>query len=98
MKKFFLTLSLGIFCLSLFTVSCGQSGSSKNSKEAEVTFVTTIDCGGCQKKVETNLSAAPGIKDFKVNLETKEVWVKYETNKINEATLIETIGYKATKK
>jgi len=98
MKKFFLTLSLSLFCLSMFTVSCGQGGSSKNNKVAEVTFVTAIDCGGCQKKVEKNLSAATGIIEFKVTVETTEVWVKYETDKIDVATLIETIGYDAAVK
>ena len=91
-KRLFVALMLGAFCLSL--TSCVQG----NAKEAEVTFITKIGCGGCQKKVETNLTGALGVKDFKVDLPSKEVWVKYETDKTDIATLIQTIGYAAMEK
>ena len=56
---------------------------------AEVTFVTKIDCSGCQKTVETALSAAPGVKEYKVDLPTKEVWVKYVANVTDKAAIAE---------
>ena len=99
MKTRFTTLLLGIFCLSLFATSCAQGGSSKKSKDAEVTFSVDMGCASCQKKIEAGLPAENGVKDIKVNLEKKEVWVLYETGKTDKAKLIEAIaqlGYTAT--
>ena len=93
-KHFLLTLMLGALCLSFLPVSCGNS----SKKGEEITFVTTMDCGGCQKTIETSLTGAPGVLDFKADLATKEVWVKFDPQKTNIAALIEVIGYSAVKK
>ena len=82
---------LGIFCLSLFTVSCGQGGSSKQVAEAEVTFSVNLSCGGCQSKVENNLPLTEGVKEMKVTLGTKEVWVLYDTKKTDKEKLANAI-------
>ena len=98
-KHFFLTLLLGIFCMSLSTVSCAQNGTSKKSNEAEVTFSVNIDCPNCQKKVEAKLPFEKGVKDMKVDLEKHEVWVLYQTDKTDKEKLIaaiKKIGYEAT--
>ncbi|MCL2502361.1 MAG: cation transporter [Bacteroidales bacterium] len=95
-KHLFVTLMLGIFCLSL-TTSCVQ-GRAKTPKEAEITFVAKMSCGSCQRKIEAILSEAVGVKEFKTDLPSKEVWVLYETDKTDVATLIEVIGYAAVEK
>ena len=97
-KHLFTIVLLSIFSLSLFTMSCNQGSGSKNKNVAEVTFTTTIDCPNCQKKVETKLASAEGVKEFKVNLSTQEVWVKYAKDQTDVAKLIEVIGYEAVEK
>ncbi|MCL1973872.1 MAG: heavy-metal-associated domain-containing protein [Bacteroidetes bacterium] len=97
-KHFLLTLLLGVFCLSLSTVSYAQTGTPKKANEAEVTFSVNIDCPNCQKKVEAKLPFEKGVKDMKVNLEKHEVWVLYQTDKTDKEKLIEAIkkiGYVA---
>ena len=93
------TVLLSIFCLSISIVSCTQSGSSTKEAEAEVIFSVNLGCAGCQKTVETELPLVKGVKEVKVTLETKEVWVLYQANKTNKAKLVKAIkriGYQAT--
>lgn len=77
-----------------------EAGAKKKVQKniAEVTFVTTIDCKNCVKKVEANLPFAEGVKDMKVTLADKTVWVKYDTRKTDPEKLtaaINKLGYKA---
>ena len=73
----------------------------KQKKQAniqEVTFVTTIDCKNCVKKVEANLPYEKGIKDMKVNLDDRTIWIKYDADKTDKAKLaaaIVKLGYEA---
>ena len=70
----------------------------KNANLQEVTFVTTIDCKNCVKKVEANLPYEKGIKDMKVNLDDRTVWIKYDANKTDKeklAAAIVKLGYEA---
>jgi len=100
-KHFLITLLLGIFCLSLSTVSFAQSGAPKKANEAEVTFTTNMDCHNCQKKIESKLPFEKGVKDLKVNLEKNEIWILYQTDKTDKKKLaeaIEKIGYEAKEK
>ena len=100
-KHVFLTLLLSIFCLSLSTVSYAQSGAPKKANEAEVTFVTDLECPNCQKKVESKLPFEKGVKDMKIDLEKNEIWILYQTDKTDKTKLIEAInkiGYSAVEK
>ena len=73
----------------------------KQKKQAniqEVTFVTSIDCKNCVKKVEANLPYEKGIKDMKVNLDDRTVWIKYDATKTDKeklAAAIVKLGYEA---
>ena len=99
-KHLLLTLLLGFFCLSL-TTACAQGTAQKKANEAEVTFVTNLDCPNCQKKVEAKLPFEKGVKDMKVNLEKQEIWILYQTDKTDKKKLaeaIEKIGYEAKEK
>jgi len=86
-KHFFLTLLLGIFCLSLSSSAFAQSGTLKKG-EAEVTFSVNMECINCQKKIESKMPFEKGVKDMKVNLEKKEVWFLYQTDKTDKEKLI----------
>ena len=100
-KHLLITLLLGIFCLSLSTSSCSQNGDKKTPKEAEITFSVNMSCASCQRAIENNLPDNKGVKDLKVDLEKKEVWILYDTGKTNKAKLIKAfaeLGYKAAEK
>ena len=74
----------------------GYSAVDKSAQE--VTFVTKMSCGGCKATIEKKLSGAEGVKEFKTDLPTKEVWVKYDGFKTDKAQLTEVIGYAAEEK
>jgi len=96
----FMTLLLGILCLSLSIPTYAQSGTLKKG-EAEVTFSVDIDCPNCQKKIESKLPFEKGVKDLKVNLEKQEIWLLYQTDKTDKTKLIEAIkklGYEAVER
>ncbi|MBQ0025139.1 MAG: heavy-metal-associated domain-containing protein [Bacteroidales bacterium] len=102
MKRFLSTLIIAILIGAFsFNAEAAQDKKKKESKIQEVTFVTTIDCKNCVKKVEANLPFEKGIKDMKVNLADKTVWIKYDATKTDKeklAAAIEKLGYKATEK
>lgn len=68
------------------------------ANEAEVTFKTSIDCGGCKAKIEKNIPFEKGVEDLSVSLADKTVYVKYNTKKTDVDKIkkaIEKLGYKA---
>jgi len=71
--------------LSLAMVS-GIHAQSKNN-EAEVTFSVSVDCDGCKKKIMNSIPHEKGVKDMKVDLAKKEVWIKFDSEKTDKATL-----------
>lgn len=88
------------FVAMLSVLCCFEAAAKKKAQKniAEVTFVTTIDCKNCVKKVEANLPFTEGIKDMKVTLADKTVWIKYDTRKTDVKKLeaaIEKLGYDA---
>jgi copper chaperone CopZ len=99
MKRFF-TLMMAVLLLA-GAATAAQAQDKKQKKQAdlkEVTFVTTIDCKNCVKKVEANLPYEKGIKDMKVTLDDQTVWIKYDANKTDKEKLAEAIrklGYEA---
>ena len=96
MKKI---LTLCLMSMLLFAVALqADAAGKKQKKTAEVTFVTSIDCNNCVKKVEANLPYEKGILDMKVNLDKQTVWIKYNTEKTTIDKLIAAInklGYDA---
>jgi len=71
--------------LSLAMVS-GIHAQSKNN-EVEVTFSVSVDCDGCKKKIMNSIPHKKGVKDMKVDLVKKEVWIKFDSEKTDKATL-----------
>lgn len=86
----------------LMMVSVGAFAQKKESKRAtydEVTFVTDMHCEKCVKKCNSTLPYEKGLKDCKVDLETKTVYFKFDTRKTSREKLakaIERLGYTAT--
>lgn len=42
-------------------------------------------CGGCAKRVKTNIGAVAGVKTVDVDLETKSVKITYDANKVSKS-------------
>lgn len=86
--------------LSLVMIlSLSLTANAKGKKEVkEVTYVTSIDCDHCKQTIMKNIPYEKGVKDVQVNVEKKEVTVKYLANKNSETKLAEAIvelGYTA---
>lgn len=68
-----------------------QTTSNKDSKKKvdEVTFSVHIDCQGCVNKIKKNIPYEKGVKNMKVDVEKKLVWIAYNPKKTNPAKLLE---------
>ena len=53
----------------------------------EVTFMVTIHCKNCLKKLQENLPFEKGVKDLHICMEDQVVSFKYDASKTNEETL-----------
>ncbi len=89
--KNYLKIALLVLVFTLFALSSNAQNKNKAQKESEVTFVVNMDCANCAKKIEANLPFTKGIKDLKVLLDDKTVWIKYDSLKTDKAQLIEAI-------
>jgi mercuric ion binding protein len=71
----------------------------KKSKEVSIVrFSTSIDCENCVNTIMKNVPFEKGVKDVSCDLETKEVTVKYKSDKTSPELLkraIEKLGYTA---
>ena len=64
---------------------------------SNVTFVTNLSCQKCAQKIEENVAFEKGVKDLKVNVKEKTVYIQYDSTKTDVGTLtkaIEKLGYK----
>jgi len=99
MKRFFtLMLTLLIVAGGATAAMAQDKKQKKQANIQEVTFVTTVDCKNCAKKVEANLPYEKGVKDLKITLDNQTVWVKYDANKTDKeklAAAIRKLGYEA---
>lgn len=94
MKKIIAILAGAVMLFS------AQVSSDAKVKTREVTFVTSMDCAHCAKKVTENISFVKGVKDLEVKIEDKTVRIVYNPDKTSEAVLkkeIEKLGYTAEK-
>ena len=96
--KRYLIIALTLLLVAGTAAFAQDKKQKKQANIQEVTFVTTIDCKNCVKKVEANLPYEKGIKDMKVNLDDKTIWIKYDADKTDKAKLaaaIVKLGYEA---
>jgi|LAHU01.1.fsa_nt_gb copper chaperone CopZ len=84
-------------CL-LITIQAGAREKKDSRKTDEVTFLTNLDCENCAKKIADKLPFEKGVKDMKVDVPKKTVWIQYQPSKTDKDKLkkaIEKIGYTA---
>ena len=96
--KRYLIIALNLLLVAGTAAFAQEKKQKKQANIQEVTFVTTIDCKNCVKKVEANLPYEKGIKDMKVNLDDKTIWIKYDADKTDKeklAAAIVKLGYEA---
>lgn len=96
--KRFLFLSLTLLLMAGTAAFAQDKKQKKSANIQEVTFVTSIDCKNCVKKVEANLPYEKGIKDMKVTLDDRTVWIKYDAGKTDKeklAAALNKLGYEA---
>ncbi|MCQ2177718.1 MAG: heavy-metal-associated domain-containing protein [Bacteroidales bacterium] len=63
-----------------------------------VVFLTNLECGHCKKKIEENISFEKGVKDLRVDIESKKVEITFDSAKTDTLKLgnaIRHLGYKA---
>ena len=63
---------------------------------SNVTFLTDIHCQKCAQKIEDNVAFEKGVKDLKVNVKEKTVYIQYDSTKTDIPTLtkaVEKLGY-----
>lgn len=85
--------------LASFSLAIAAPREKKQKAElAEVTFVTTVECKNCVKKVNASLSYEEGVKDLKIKLEDQTIRIKYDakvTNVEKLAAAIKKLGFDA---
>ncbi len=91
MKKI---INILICTIALLTISITTFAEpkSKKAKVEEVTFQTNLHCGSCAKKIESKLPFEKGVKDMKIDVENKTVWLKFSPSKTDKATLVKAIN------
>lgn len=53
----------------------------KKNKKAEITYLVSMTCENCQKRIESNIPYEKGVTDLKVDLPQKLVTIEYRTDK-----------------
>lgn len=96
MKKseIFLKTLFALLVVSIFAVT--SYAQKKKVPLQEVTFIVNLHCENCVKKVQENIPFEKGVKDLKVSLDKKTVWIQYSPDKITKEKLaeaIEKLGY-----
>lgn len=95
--KRFMALILTVAVTGALSLSA-YAQDRKKADIREVTFVTSIDCKNCVKKIEAKLPYEKGVKDLKINLEDKTIRIKYDSSKTDKeklAAAIVKLGYTA---
>ena len=85
----------------LMMVSANAFAQKKDKKAYydEVSFVTSIECQNCVKKCTANLPYEKGVKDYRIDLDSKTIYFKFDTRTTTREKLakaIEKLGYTAT--
>ena len=77
--------------------TCSEHSTMAAPKEYKtVTFVVSMHCHNCVKKINENVGFEKGVKALTVSLDDKTVVITYDTAKTDEASLktaIEKLGY-----
>ena len=84
MKK---TMGVIFFTTVLSLAIFGKMHAQSKNNEVEVTFSVSVDCDHCKKKIMNSIPHAKGVKDLKVDIAKKEVWIKFDSKKTDKEKL-----------
>ncbi len=90
---------IGIFALALIGLILITANTFAEGKTNEATFKTTINNASGKDKVETVVNMLKGVKEAEMNIEKKELKVKYDPNQINSDMIeyaVKSLGFDAT--
>jgi copper chaperone CopZ len=96
------TIKMMLAAVLMTAVSFGAQAQDKKQDKngtVEITFSVNMHCDHCKKKIESNIPFEKGVTDLKVNLDNKQVFIKYDAKKTDKEKLqkaIEKLGYTAT--
>lgn len=85
-----------LFALSMTSV---KAEIFEKHKKETVTFLVSMTCENCQKRIESNIPYEKGVTDLKVDLPKKLVTIEYRADKTTAANLraaIKDMGFTAT--
>ena len=97
MKKI-ITLLMAFLLLAVSADAFAQK-KGKGADYQEVTFATNLHCEKCVKKCSATLPYEKGIKDCKIDLDSKTIYFKFDSRKTSREKLagaIRKLGYTAT--
>ncbi len=86
------------FLISLLLLAAPFLLKAQTTESGDITIKSSVVCEMCKNTIEKNLAFAPGIKSVRVNVEEKEVHVKYnprKTTALEIRTAITKLGYTA---
>ncbi len=75
--------------IALMSVSVLFAQEKKKSNRETVVFNVEIDCDGCVRKIEKNISFEKGMIDMRIDKEKQQVTIVYNPKKTNEEKLRE---------
>jgi len=94
------TIILAVAALILVSSVTVDAQNKKNQKnELQITLsIPDLDCPNCVKKIEAKMPYEKGVRDLKVSLEDRTIWISFEeakTNKDELAKALEKLGFPA---
>lgn len=90
-------MMLAVFSITTGSMAQEKKDVKKKKKTETLTCWASMDCAGCQSKIEKNIAYEKGVKDLKVDLDTKLVTVTYRSDKTNPEKIekaIKDLGFK----
>ena len=85
MKKI---IALCLVALLGFGVSEAQAQKKGGKSVTTTVFMTNLDCQGCAKKITDTIPYEKGVKEVKVDVDTKTVTVTFDASKTNNEALV----------
>lgn len=85
MKKI---IALCLVALLGFGVSEAQAQKKGGKSITTTVFMTNLDCQGCAKKITDTIPYEKGVKEVKVDVDTKTVTVVFDASKTNNEALV----------
>jgi copper chaperone CopZ len=99
MKKFRILLMAVAALVLLSSVNAEAQSKKSQKKEVEIMLsIPDLDCPNCVKKIEAKMPYEKGVRDLKVSLEDRTIWISFEeakTNKEELAKALDKLGFPA---